>query len=307
MGKNKLFLVNIRRILKAGWRSFWRNSWLSAATILVMVLTIFMITGLVFFNVMTQGILSELKQKVDISVYFKQDAPENDVLEVKKDLEGMSEVVFVEYISREEALENFKERHKDDQALIDSLKELDDNPLQASLNIKAGSAQEYEKVAASLEAGEYGQLIDKVNYKQNREIINKLSEITNSAQNVGLAVSLVLAVLAVLVAFNTVRLTIYSWREEISVKRLVGATDWNIRGPFVVEGILYGVSAAVLTMLIVFPLVFFISPKLASFLPGNDLSQFFKHNFISLLFFQVLVGVVLGGVSSVIAIRRYLK
>lgn len=306
MSKGKRFVINIKRILKTGWRSFWRNAWLSAATILVMLLAIFVVTGLVFFNVVTQDIINDLKQKVDVSVYFKQATSETDILAIKTKLEERPEVLSVQYVSKEEALEKFKEAHKDDEALLESLRELDQNPLQATLNIKADSAQGYEQIAGYLENSDFSG-IDKINYLQNREIINRLSAITDGAQRAGFAVSLVLAILAVLVAFNTVRLTIYSWREEISVKRLVGATNWNIRGPFLVEGMIYGVAAALLTMLIVFPLVAFLSPKLANFLPGQGIFVFLRANFFSLLFFQILVGVVLGGVSSFIAIRRYLK
>lgn len=306
MSKGKKFIVNIRRILKTGWRSFWRNAWLSAATILVMLLAIFVVTGLVFFNVITQDVINDLKQKVDVSVYFRQSFEEQDILEIKTKLEQRPEVLAVTYVSKEQALEDFKEAHQDDEALLESLRELDQNPLQATLNIKADSAQGYESVAQYLQDADFSG-IDKINYLQNREIINRLSAITDGAQRAGFIVSLILAVLAVLVAFNTVRLTIYSWREEISVKRLVGATNWNIRGPFLVEGMIYGVAAAVLTMIIIFPLVAFASPKLAGFLPGQNLFGFLKANFFSLLLFQILVGIVLGGVSSYIAIRRYLK
>jgi len=306
MSKPKKFFVQLKRIAQSGWRSFWRNSWLSAATILVMLLAIFVITGLVFFNVITQEVVSELRQKVDISVYFKQTADETDILQIKQQLETQPGVLLVEYISRDQALANFKERHKDDQALLESLQELEQNPLQASLNVKAGTAGQYGQVADFLEQADFPS-IEKINYQQNRQIIERLTSITDTAERAGLAISLILALLSVLVAFNTVRLTIYNWREEISVKRLVGATDWNIRGPFLVEGMLYGVAAAVSTMIIVFPLIAFFSPKLAGFLPGNDLFAFLRANFFSLLFFQILVGVVLGGVSSYIAIRRYLR
>ncbi len=307
MSNSKKLFIQVKRILKSGWRSFWRNSWLSAATVLVMVLAIFVITGLIFFNVTTQNVINDLKQKVDISVYFKQDAQEQSVLSAKEKLEKMPEVVSIVYVSREEALEKFKEKHKEDQALLESLKELEENPLQASLNIKAGSAGEYERVAEFLETADFRKDVEKINYQQNREIIEKLTAITDSAERAGLIISLVLAVLAILVAFNTVRLTIYNWREEISVKRLVGATDWNVRGPFIIEGMLYGVSAAVLTMIIVFPLMAILSPKVTDFLPGNNLFGFLRGNFFSLFFFQVVLGMVLGGVSSFIAIRRYLR
>ena len=295
------------RILKTGWQSFWRNLWLSTATIIVMILTLMVVFGLSLFNVMTQAVVKNLEEKVDISVYFQKDAEEEKILEIRQELVGLEEIKSVDYVSEEQALANFRERHKDDAMLLQSLQELEENPLEASLNIKANFASQYESVANYLAQDRFSGLIEKVNYSQNKEIIERLSGITGNIQKGGWAVSLVLALAAIFVTFNTVRLTMYNWRDEISVMRLVGASSWFIRGPFLVEGVIYGLVAALTTLILSFPVLYFLSPKITSFLPGVDLFYFYQANFWQYLLLLLFVGAALGGVSSFIAIRRYLK
>ena len=299
--------TTLLRILKSGWQSFWRNLWLSTATIIVMILTLMGVAGLSLFNVMTQAVVKSLEEKVDISVYFQKDAEKGKILEIRQELMGLEEIKSVDYISQEQALVNFRERHKDDAMLLQSLQELEENPLEASLNIKANFASQYESVANYLAQDRFSGLIDKINYKQNKEIIERLSRITNNIQKGGWAISLVLALTAIFVTFNTVRLTMFNWRDEISVMRLVGASSWFIRGPFLVEGVIYGLVAAIITLILLFPILYFVSPKITSFLPGVDLLYFYQANFWQYFLFLLFVGAALGGVSSFIAIRRYLK
>ncbi len=299
--------TTLLRILKSGWQSFWRNLWLSTATIIVMILTLMGVAGLSLFNVMTQAVVKSLEEKVDISVYFQKDAEKGKILEIRQELMGLEEIKSVDYISQEQALVNFRERHKDDAMLLQSLQELEENPLEASLNIKANFASQYESVANYLAQDRFSGLIDKINYKQNKEIIERLSRITNNIQKGGWAISLVLALTAIFVTFNTVRLTMFNWRDEISVMRLVGASSWFIRGPFLVEGVIYGLVAAIITLILLFPILYFVSPKITSFLPGVDLLYFYQANFWQYFLLLLFVGAALGGVSSFIAIRRYLK
>ncbi len=299
--------TNLYRILKSGWQSFIRNYWLSTATVAVMVLALLVIGGLLLFNVMTQAIVNNLEGRVDVSVYFNRDIEEAKVLAVRQELVELPEVKSVDYVSQDEALKNFQERHKENAVLMQSLQELDQNPLEASLNIKANYASQYEKITNYLSQERFQGLIDKVNYKQNKEIIDRLTSLTGNIQMGGLLASLFLGLLAVLVSFNTVRLTMYNWRDEISVMRFVGASNWFVRGPFLVEGVLYGLSAALITILLIFPVLFLVSPKITNFLPEVDLLYFYQANFWEFLFLLFSIGIILGGVSSLIAIRRYLK
>ena len=295
------------RILKTGWQSFWRNLWLSTATIIVMILTLLAVAGLSLFNVMTQSVVKTLEEKVDISVYFQKGADETKILQIRQELIGLEEVKSVDYVSQDQALVNFRERHKDNPMLLQGLQELETNPLEASLNIKANFASQYESIANYLAQDRFSGLIDKINYQQNKEIIARLTNITGNIQKGGWIVSLILALAAILVTFNTVRLTMFNWRDEISVMRLVGASNWFIRGPFLTEGMIYGVVSAIATLILLFPILYFVAPKITGFLPGVDLFYFYQANFWQYFLLLVLLGAALGAVSSFIAIRRYLK
>ncbi len=297
----------MRRVAKSGLYSFWRNRWVSTATISVMVITISLITSLFLVSVVADKILKDLEDKVDISIYFGVKTTENEIIKIKKELEGLSDVKSVEYVAKEAALAKFEDDHKNNPQIIKSLEELGDNPLEASLNVKAKLITNYDSIVTFLESPRFASLIDEVNYRQNQKVIEKLSKILSAVRSFGFISIIVLVVVAVLVTFNTIRLTIYSTREEIGVMRLVGASNWYIRGPFIVEGIIYGLIAAVVTIILFYPLVLFVSPKAVAFINGINLADYFKSNFFEIFFMQSLIGVFLGVVSSLIAMRRYLK
>lgn len=292
---------------KSGFVRAWRNRMVSVATVGVLILTLFSVSGLLIFNVVTNIVTQELQDKVDISAYFYSDASEDEILGVRQELVRFQEVKSVEYVSREEALAAFKETHKDNEVIQRSLEELGENPLEASLNIKVSQASQYAGIVGFLESGPFGSLIDKVNYRQKEDIIMKLDSITKSMKKSGVVLSLVLAFIAVLVTFNTIRLTMYAAKEEIGIMRLVGASNWFIRGPFIIEGMLYGVLASVIAIAILYPVILVISPKLTYFMPGTDILAYFKSNLFSIFLIQIGVGMFLGTVSSLVAIRKYLK
>ncbi|HEB01522.1 MAG TPA: ABC transporter permease [Candidatus Portnoybacteria bacterium] len=297
----------LSRVIKSGVNNFRRNGWLSVATASVIMLTLFALSLLVMVNVVASEALTSLQDKVDVSVYFKTEAPEPQILRVRAELVELNEIKSVEYVSREEALTKFKEKHEDNPLLTQSLEELGSNPLQASLNIKAFNPEQYPQIASFLEGTRYSGLIDKINYWQNREIISRLSLLTQGIRQGGLGLSLILAVIAVLVTFNTIRLTMYSHRQEIEIMKLVGATNWYVRLPFIVEGVIYGLVACLATLIILTPLIILVSPRITSFLPESDLLADFKSNFLLIIGLQILVSLALGAISSLIAIRRYLK
>jgi cell division transport system permease protein len=150
-------------------------------------------------------------------------------------------------------------------------------------------------------------VIDKINYQQSKPLIEKLTNFSNSVKRTGIIVSIILSIIAGLVTFNTIRLAMYNFRDEVGVMRLVGADNWFIRGPFLVEGIIYGIISAVATLIIFLPLIYFLSPKISLLAPGLNIFQWFIHNIILLLLLQIAVGIILGGASSMVAIRKYLR
>ncbi len=300
-------MTHLNRTIKSGLKNFWRNGWLSTATISIMVLTLIVISTLLMVNVIAGAVLTNLQEKIDVSVYFKLEASEEDILVVKSQLEKLDEVENVEYVSREEALARFKEKHQDNPYLIQGLQELGENPLEASLNIKAREASQYEVISEFLEGIYYSNIVDKVDYRQNKEVITKLSSLIADIKIVGLSLSGILILIVILVTFNAIRLAIYSSREEIKIMKLVGANNWFIRGPFIVEGVLYGIISSLMTLVILYPIFYFVSPKLSGFLPIEDLFVYFQANFWAFLILLLGIGIVLGTVSSFLAIRKYLK
>jgi len=297
----------ISRIFHYGFKNFWRNGLLSTATVAIMVLALLVSIGLILFRVATDRASASIQEKIDISVYFKTNVSEDQILNIKQSLESLSEVKQVDYISSDRALEIFREKHKDDQVISQAINELNTNPLQPSINIKARTPDKYAVIADYLQAPRLATYIDSVSYAKNQVVINRLATIVNNVNRGGLTLIIVLALVAGLVVFNTVRLAIYSNRDEIGIMRVVGASNAFVRGPYVVEGIISGGLAALLSLIIAAPVVYFISPYLNAFIPGLNVFKYFYTNLFSLLGYQLLFGIVVGGLSSFIAVRRYLK
>jgi cell division transport system permease protein len=307
-----MFFTSVQRILKAGFVNFWRNGFVSLASVLIMVVTLFTLGAMIFSSAVLNASLSGLQQKVDVNVYFLPSAPESDIVALKSALEALPEVASVDYLSREQALANFQERHEDDQTILNALAELEDNPLGAVFNIKARETSQYESISKFLESeqalGSGDQpIIEKVNYFDNKPVIEKLSEIIDSAQQLGFALSIVLILLSLIITFNTVRLAIYTAREEISVMRLVGATKMYVRGPFVVEGVIYGVAAALIVLALFYPLTLWIGPFTERFFGAINIFSYYTANFGQMFLILMGAGIILGAVSSYLAVRRYLK
>ncbi|MBP9771774.1 MAG: ABC transporter permease [Candidatus Pacebacteria bacterium] len=307
-----MFWTSIQRIIKAGFINFWRNGFVSLASVLIMVVTLFTLGAVIFSGAVLDASLAGLREKVDVNVYFMTNAPESDILTLKGSLESLPEVARVDYVSREQALINFEERHQSDQTILNALAELDENPLGAVFNIKAQETSQYGTIAEFLEGtaalGAGNQvIIEKVNYNDNKPVIEKLSDIIDSAERLGFALSIILILLSMIITFNTIRLAIYTAREEISVMRLVGATKMYVRGPFVVEGVMYGVAAAIVVLALFYPLTLWIGPFTERFFGAINLFSYYVSNFGQMFLLLMGAGIVLGSISSYLAVRRYLK
>lgn len=298
---------SLKRVWRAGWNNFKRNSYLSLGTTGVMALVLLLFSALMGLNFLSLKIVGSLQEKVDVTAYFKSDATEEEITAIKDDIQGLAEVKNVEYVSRDKALEEFKANHAGDVLIQESLAELDSNPLQASLNIKASDPSQYASIVTYLEANKFRSLIDKINFYENEQVIGRVEKISNGLQNWGSLLTMALAFVAVLVTFNTIRLTIYNQRQEIEIMRLVGGSNWHIRAPYLVEGGLYGVFAAVIALVIFYPVVYLTSPKVETLIPNASLLGYFVSNAIQYALLVFAVGILLGVISSSIAIRRFLK
>lgn len=299
-------MLTFFRVLKAGLVSFRRNALLSSATVLVLTLSLSVALSLALLGVVVDGAIAELESKVDISVYFKPDTTEAKIFEVRDSVEKFPEVVGARYTSRDDALMQFRERHSDNEVIQAALSEIPDNPLEASLAIQAVDAAAYEAIAGFLE-GRFSDAISKVNYRENSEIIARIFSTTNAVRLAGMSLGAVLFLIAGLITFNTIRLAIFSARDEIAVMRLVGGSNWFIRGPFLVEGVVSGLVAAFVTVGIFWGLMDLLREPVAAFVPGVDLVAYYRMHWTGVFGMLAGLGVFTSVFSSAIAIRRYLR
>lgn len=304
--------TNTRRIVKAGFINFWRNAVVSLSAIFVMTVALFVVGTTMIASVFLDSSLQSIKDKVDVNVYFNADAPESDIFIMKRGIEALPEVKEVTYISRDQAIQNFKDRHQNDYLMTQALEELVDNPLGAILNIKAKDTAQYEAIAKHIKgeqdaAGPGGNLIYNVNYSKNKVVIDKLTAITAGVERVSLAILLLLVAIAIVITFNTIRLAIYISREEIAIMRLVGANNTFVRGPFIVEGAMYGMVSAIVATALFYPVTLWLKGATQDFYGGIDLFYYYIANLNQIFLVLLAVGVTLGVISSYMAVRRYLK
>jgi cell division transport system permease protein len=306
------FSTKLRRVIRTGLFNFWRSGYVSLASTLVMVITLSTIVSTIFLGSILNSTLGEIRSKVDVNVYFVPTAAESDILATKQKLEALPEVSTVEYVSREQALENFKLRHENDQITLQALEELDDNPLGAVLNIKAKEPSQYQGIAdfltqESILSNDGAPIVDKVNYQQNKLAIDKLSRIIGSSERLGSAVTFLLIIVSIVITLNTIRLAIYISREEISVMQLVGASKNYIRGPFIISGILYGLVSAVITLLLFLPITYWLGNLTQDFFIGLNIFEYYIGNLFQITLIVIASGIAIGALSSFIAIRKYLR
>ena len=307
-----MFITKIKRVFRAGLTNFWRNGFVSLSSLVMMFIALFIITSLIFMSAIMKFSLESIKDKVDINVYFTTNANEADIFSLKKNIETIGEVASVTYISKDEALVNFKERHKDDSLTIEAIDELGENPLTASLSIKAKEPSQYEGIAKFLNnedglTGGSNPIIEKVNYYQNKVVIDKLSKIIEATNTVGFWVAILFLIISIIITFNTIRLAIFISKDEISVMRLVGASPRYVKGPFVVSGILYGLVSAIMVIIVFFGLTYWLGSLSKNFFVNLDLFDFYLKNFGQIFLIVFGSGIGLGAISSYLAVRKYLK
>lgn len=304
--------LNTKRVARYGLIGFIRNGFVSLSAVLIMSITLFVVAGLMIGSAALSSTLKQLTEKVDVNVYFTTNASESQISEMKKTLEALPEVASVTYTSRDIALAQFRERHKNDQLTIQALDELSDNPLGATLSVRAKETSQYEVIAKFLDDQQgrgtgAGSAIDKVNFYQNKTAIDRLTNIIDTSRSLGATIAIILGCATLLITFNTIRLAIYTARDEIGVMNIVGAGRWYVRGPFMVAGVLYGVISALIVLLLLYPFTLWIGPASQRFLGTFNAFTYYGDSF-PLLFVVVMgAGIALGALSSFLAVRRYLQ
>jgi len=304
--------MTFKRVLLSGWKSFIRGGAVSAATVLIMTVTLAIIGSLIFLSALLSYTLASVIEKVDVSVYFVTSASEADIFAVRDQLTKLPQVASVSYTSADDALTAFRARHANDQLTLQALNELGGNPLDASLEVRAKDPSQYESIVSFLEASPAlsaggTSIVDRINYAQNKDVIDRLSLAIRATREIGFAVVAIFAIASILIAFATVRLAIYTAKDEIGVMRLVGASNAYIQGPFIITGIITGTTAALLVLLLLWPAMWYAGTKTEGWFGGFNLAHYYADHFALVFFILISSGIALGAIASVFAIRKYLK
>ncbi len=317
-----MIFTNLKRITRTGFINFWRNGFLSFSAMVVITLSLSVFGALIFGSAFGRALLKEVKNKVDINVYFVLDSQETDILALKKIVESLPEVDKIEYVSREQSLIDFKNKWKDNTLILQGLDEIGDNPFPAVLNIKAKEPSQYSGITHFLDSKSAlskggTNIIEKINYNQNKLIIDRLGRIIPAAEKTGSLIAILFVIVAIVITFNTIRLIIFTAKDEISVMKLVGASNLYIRGPFVVSGIMYGVFSGILTLIVLGGFAYYSDTLIMRFagvrgaqdfsLLINVFSSYFIQNFGQIFAIIMGSGIVLGGISSYLSVKRYLR
>ncbi len=307
---NMSLRLDLNRIFREGLIAFWRNKVVSFASVLVMTMSLLVLSSLLFLNGVLAFSLDQLQDRVDVNIYFFPDSPIEEINELEQKIRIIPEVRDVVYISKEQALEDFILKHSGDDLITRSLEELGDNPLGASLNIRAFKSTQYESIVNAIESEPIvtsSEFVERINYRDNKSIIERLNQFSSIAKGVGYAIILFLAIIAVLVVFSTMKIAIYSSKKEIIVKRLIGAEHRYIRGPLTVMGSLYGFFAGVITLLSLIPITSWLSGVTKTFFGGMDIASYFFNNLLQFILIIIGTGILLGFLASTLAIRKYLR
>ena len=311
-------LTALKRIFRSGFVSFWRNAFVSFTSVIVMVVALFVIAMTLFSSHSLESALNDFQDRVDINLYFVTEATDEEIEALKEEIETLPEVAEVTLTTSEEALEQFRERHRNDELILQGLDQLGENPLGASLAIRAIETQQYEGIAAFIAEKQQQEtvntaLIDRVNYQKNKDAIDRLSELITTERRQNEVMSLILILVAAFVMFNTVKLAIYNSREEIAVMRLVGASNYYITMPFVIVGVMQGLIAGIIVLLLLYPALiwdetlFYPFPFFSSESVQEFLLNYFINEFYTIFAIVVGGGVLISAASSFLAVRKYLR
>lgn len=301
-----------KRMLVSGAKNFTRGGAVSAATVLIMTVTLGIIAMLIFTSALLSFTLTKLTQQINVSVYFVPSASEGDVLATRDQLLKLPQVDSVTYTSADQALAKFREVHASDQITLQGLEELGGNPLSAYLTVQAKDPSQYESIVNFLQASPAlsssgASIIDRINYEQNKPAIDSISGALGITKQIGFFIIVVFALASILIAFATIRLAIYTAKEEIAVMRLVGASNFYIQGPFIVTGIITGVIAAAVVLLLLVPATWYGGIATTAWFGGFNMASYYAGHFILVFLVLMLSGAVLGSVASVLAINKYLQ
>ncbi len=300
--------MSVSRIIKFSFQDIIRNMSLSFMTVLILILMLLSINTLIIVRVLTNQSIRSVKDQIDVSIYFDPTATEEKIKEVRDFVSSLPEVTEERYLSREEVLEDFKKTYSGNTEIIDSLNELGGNPLGSTLIVKTREPKDYEKIITALSVPEYESIIEAKTFGDTETAIDRIQTITLQVERFTYALTALFAIIAFVIIFNTIRVAIYTQRAEIGIKRLVGATNWFISGPYLFESFIFSVLSILITSVVVWFTLKFLDPYMSVIFESSSiLTNYFTSHILFLLGIQFGSVFFLTLFSSMLAMRRYLR
>ncbi|MFC1612450.1 cell division protein FtsX [Patescibacteria group bacterium] len=303
-------LAYIRKIFFNAAQNFARNFWLVILTISILILLLLSINVLIMLNFLTDEASKQVQKRVDVSIYLKPGVSDEEAKSLRSYLMGLPSVAAVQHTSSENVLEEFKERHKNDEDILSSLALLDQNPFGGVLVVETVKIDDYKIVLKQLESAVYKDIIENKDFSDHERLVGVITRLTSFIKQLIIIVSGIFALIAMVIVFNTIKIAIYTHREEIAIMKLVGASNWRIRAPYIAEvALYYSLIATVVTFILIFPIISLFQPKVLEFFQGEagDIFAYYRANFFSLFGIQFLIVAILCAVSAGLAIGKYLK
>jgi cell division transport system permease protein len=300
-----------KRILKSGFINLFRNAWLSIAATAVMVVALTIISIAVVLNVTANNAIKKLARDLKASVYLQDGINDSQRINLQKTLEGLDFVESVEFVTQDKAKQDLAGDFQNDSQILQALALAGEDVLPASLRVTVNDLKRMPEIKSVVEDDIYSKTVDSVSLGQTdaKATIDKAAS-TQRFINAGSIISaVILSAVSIMIIFNTIRMAIYTRRDEIRIMKLIGATPSYIRGPFLVEASLYGVFAGIIANIVVFSLVFSLGRKVATQPEFAETFNYFTSTSVMLLMWLgvILLGIFIGSFSSLLAMSRHLR
>jgi len=301
-------MLSFLRIIKFSLQDIVRNIWLSIVTITILLLALLSINTMLTVQAVSDNAVNAVKEKIDISLYLNADASENDINALRNQLEGMPEVKSIVYTSRQQALESFRSKYRDNPAVLQALQVLGSNPLSPSLAITPSNFDETTNLVNALRQLD-SDIIESRDFSDNTVVVNKIQSITKRVNEVGLGIILIFVLTSLLVVYNSIRVAVYTHKREIEIMRLVGASNYFIYMPFLFSAFIFALMSVLFMIAIFYPFLTLFQPYLEVFLAGYNVNlvTYFVSNFWPIFGAQFAVILFITLVASFFAVRKYAR
>lgn len=301
-------MLSFFRIIRFSFQDIIRNVWLSIVTITILILALFSINMLLTVKLVSQNAVTAIKEKINISLYFKADASEATILDVRQKVEAMPDVKNTIFISKNIALDNFRNKNKNNPEILNALKELGKNPLSPSLIITPKDFNNSAHLITSLKILE-SDAIESRDFSDNSVILEKINFITDRVNEIGMFLIMIFVLTSLLVVYNAIRVAIYTHRQEIEIMRLVGASNSFIYMPYLFSAFVYAVISIFVIVICFYPFLTILQPYLEVFFTGYSINilTYYVDNFLFIFGLQFLAVFGITIIASLLAARKYAK